>query len=100
MADLASLSREELIEMIATQQRQIAELREEIEQLRRGGKRQAAPFSKENRVENPRRPGRKPGQGPLPVVRRRRRKRGKPSWYRRWKGVPIVAGTWSRREKK
>lgn len=46
MADVASLSREELIELIGTQrrlieeqQRQIAELREEIGQLRRGGKR-------------------------------------------------------------
>src|SRR5450756_3221653 len=72
MADLASLSREELIELIMTQQRmiedqqrQIAELREEIEQLRRGGKRQAAPFSKGKRVENPKPPGRKPGQGPF-----------------------------------
>ena len=72
MAELASLSREELIEIIAAQQRmiedqqrQIAELREEIEQLRRGGKRQAAPFSKGKRVENPKPPGRKPGQGPF-----------------------------------
>ena len=72
MADLASLRREELIELIMTQQRmiedqqrQIAELREEIEQLRRGGKRQAAPFSKGKRVENPKPPGRKPGQGPF-----------------------------------
>jgi transposase len=63
MADPASLSREEVIELIATQQRQIAELREQIEQLRREGKRQAAPFCKGKRVENPKRPGRKPGQG-------------------------------------
>src|SRR5450759_1583404 len=72
MADLASLRREELIELIMTQQRmiedqqrQIAELREEIEQLRRGGKRQAAPFSKGKRVANPKPPSRKPGQGPF-----------------------------------
>lgn len=72
MANLASLSREELIEIIATQQRmiedqqrQIAKLREEIEQLRRGGKRQAAPFSKGKPIENPKPPGRKPGQGPF-----------------------------------
>ncbi len=72
MADLTSLRREELIElimvqqrMIEDQQRQIAELRDEIEQLRRGGKRQAAPFSKGKRVENPKPPGRKPGQGPF-----------------------------------
>ena len=72
MADLSSLSREELIDlivaqqrMIEDQQRQIAELREEIDELRRGGKRQAAPFSKGQRVTNPKRPGRKPGQGPF-----------------------------------
>ena len=72
MPDLISLSREELIAlivaqqtMIADQQRQIAELREEIDQLRRGGKRQAAPFSKGQRVESPKAPGRKPGRGPF-----------------------------------
>lgn len=72
MADLASLSREELIGIIGAQQRMleeqqrlIAELRAEIEQLRRGSKRQAAPFSKGLRVENPKKPGRKPGQGPF-----------------------------------
>jgi transposase len=72
MADVKWLRREELIELIATQrrliedqQRQIAELREEIEQMRRQGKRQAAPFSKGKRVENPKPPGRKPGQGPF-----------------------------------
>ncbi|MGH9619579.1 MAG: IS66 family transposase [Candidatus Acidiferrales bacterium] len=70
MAGLESLSREELLEIVASQQRTIeeqqrliAELRDEIEQLRRGGKRQAAPFSKEKRVESPKSPGRKPGQG-------------------------------------
>src|SRR5512143_2521452 len=70
MADLASLSREELIEFIVAQQRiiedlqrTIGELRNEIEQLRRGGKRQAAPFSKGKPVQNPKRPGRKSGQG-------------------------------------
>ena len=53
MPDLTSLSREELIalivaqqRMIEEQQRQIVELRDEIEQLRRGGKRQAARFPK------------------------------------------------------
>lgn len=72
MADLASLSREELIKLIGSQQRliedqqlQIAQLREEVEQLRREGKRQAAPFSKGKRIENRKPPGRKPGQGPF-----------------------------------
>jgi transposase len=65
MADLASLSLAELIELIQVQQRQIAELREEIERLKRQGKRQASPFSKGKQVANPKRPGRKPGQGPF-----------------------------------
>ena len=72
MADLGTGSREELIEIIVTQQgmiealqRQIAELREEIDQWRRGDRRQVAPFSKGKRAENPKPPGRKPGQGPF-----------------------------------
>jgi transposase len=43
----------------------IAALRAELEQLTRRGKRQAAPFSKDARVAQPKRPGRKPGQGPF-----------------------------------
>jgi transposase len=58
MADLASLSREELIELIATQQRMIED---QPRRIARGGRRQAAPFSKGKRVENPQSPGRKPG---------------------------------------
>jgi transposase len=53
-------------------ERQVAELvalnaalRAEIEQLTRRGKRQAAPFSKDERVASPKRPGRKSGQGPF-----------------------------------
>jgi transposase len=53
-------------------ERQVAELqavnaalRAELEQLTRRGKRQAAPFSKDERVAAPKRPGRKPGQGPF-----------------------------------
>jgi transposase len=38
-------------------------LRAEREQLKRGGKRQAAPFAKGTRVANPKPPGRKPGSG-------------------------------------
>jgi transposase len=67
---LASLSREDLLALVATLQRQIAELaarnealHAEIERLRRGAKRQAAPFSKRTRVANPKRPGRQPGSG-------------------------------------
>jgi transposase len=68
--DLASLSREDLLALMAEQQRQIAELtatvgalRAELDQRKRGGKRQAAPFSRGTRVVNPKPPGRKPSTG-------------------------------------
>jgi len=64
VADLESLSRTELIAVIVEQQRQLEELKREIDQLRRG-RGQAAPFSKGRRTNNPQRPGRKPGQGPF-----------------------------------
>jgi transposase len=70
--DLSTLSREELLALVTELQRQIAELRAsnealrtEIDQLKRGGKRQAAPFSKGTRVADPKSPGRKPGAGPF-----------------------------------
>jgi transposase len=69
---LSALSREELLALVAELQRQSAELRAnnealraEIEQLKRGGKRQAAPFAKGTRVADPKPPGRKPGSGPF-----------------------------------
>ena len=76
---LASLSREELLAVVAelqgqmtVLQRQVAVvaarhevLQAEIEQLKRSGKRQAAPFSKGPRGAQPTRPGRKPGEGPF-----------------------------------
>jgi hypothetical protein len=63
--DLASLRREDLLALVAERQHQIAELRAEIEQRKRGGKRQAAPCSKGTRVADPKPPGRKPGAGPF-----------------------------------
>src|SRR5712692_9469700 len=77
--DLASLSRDELLQLIAGQQGQLAEqeqqiaeltamvegLRAEVERLKREGPRQAAPFSKGTRVATPKKPGRKPGEGPF-----------------------------------
>lgn len=83
---LPALSRDDLVELVLKQQRQIAELiakvaalQAEVERLQREGPRPAAPFSKGRRVAAPRKPGRKPGQGlfryraaperaPLPVV--------------------------------
>jgi transposase len=59
------LSREELIALVLELQRQIAQLREENQRLKRSQKRQAAPFSKEKPVKNPKNPGRKKGQGPF-----------------------------------
>jgi transposase len=70
--DPVSLSREDLLVLVAELQRQVAELiashealRAEIEQLKRGGKRQAAPFSTGTRVTEPKAPGRRPGSGPF-----------------------------------
>lgn len=54
--DLAERDREALIALVL-------KLQAEIEALRRGGKRQAAPFSRGTRVKDPRKPGRKPGRG-------------------------------------
>ena len=59
------LSREELIALVRELQRQIAELRQENERLRRSQHRQAAPFSKQRPVQNPKKPGRRKGQGPF-----------------------------------
>jgi len=63
--DLPALSREELLAWVVEWPRQITELRAEIDQLTRGGKRQAAPFSKGMRVAEPKPPGRQPGTGPF-----------------------------------
>jgi hypothetical protein len=63
--DLPALSREELLALVVELQRQITELRAEIDQLTRGGRRQAAPFSKGSRVAHPKPPGRNPGCGPF-----------------------------------
>lgn len=50
-----------LVEIVAGQQRRIEELERRIDEQRRRGKRQAAPFSKGEPKAQPRRPGRKPG---------------------------------------
>src|ERR687894_1201869 len=75
--DIASLSSEELLALVAEQQQQITQLQGqlakatatieslqvEVERLTREKKRQAAPFSKGTRVSKPKRPGRQPGSG-------------------------------------
>jgi transposase len=70
--DLLALSREELLALLGELQCQITEwrasheaLRTEIDQRKRRGKRQAAPFSKGTRVASATSPGRKPGAGPF-----------------------------------
>lgn len=52
----------ELRRRIAEQERRIARLEKIIEELRRGGKRQAAPFSKGEPKSDPHKPGRKPAE--------------------------------------
>src|SRR6188768_3295084 len=64
-SDFADLDRAGLIALILHQATLIEQLRAEIEQLRRGDARQAAPFSKGEPVPDPKNPGRKPGQGPF-----------------------------------
>jgi transposase len=68
--DINSLSRDELLELVARLQRQLndlqasnQELRAEVERLSREKKRQATPFSKGSLANQPKGPGRKPGQG-------------------------------------
>jgi transposase len=67
---IESLSREELLALVLQLQRKLTELeasvqdlRAEVDRLTRESKRQAAPFSKGTRIRQPKRPGRKPGQG-------------------------------------
>jgi transposase len=59
-SDLADLDRAALIALILHQATLIEQLRAEIEQLRRGHARQAAPFSKGEPVQDPSKPGRGP----------------------------------------
>jgi hypothetical protein len=75
--DVKSLSQEDLLALVAELQRQVVALQKQVaelatrnealaaenDQLKRSTKRQAAPFSKGTRSQNPKRPGRKPGEG-------------------------------------
>ena len=55
------LSREELLALVRELERKNAELLQENQRLKRAQHRQATPFSKERLVNNPKKPGRKPG---------------------------------------
>jgi transposase len=75
--DISTLSREDLLVLVAELQRQVLALQDQVaqlaasnqgllaenEQLKRNAKRQATPFSKGTRSNQPKRPGRKPGEG-------------------------------------
>ncbi len=67
---LPSCEHDELIALVSRQQDQVVrltatikELRKELAEAKRAGKRQAAPFSKGRLTDKPKRPGRKPGMG-------------------------------------
>ena len=62
-AKLDELTREELIAIIIRQGELLADLKKQIEELRRKAARQASPFSKNKPKGEPKRPGRKTGQG-------------------------------------
>ena len=66
------LSREELVALVLELQRQVDLLREENARLKRSGRRQAAPFSKEKPVPTPKRRAGRKGKGHLDAVRLRR----------------------------
>ena len=68
--DFPSSERGELMGLVTQLQGQVAqltaaneELHKQVAELKRAGKRQAAPFSKGGRSSRPKRPGRKPGMG-------------------------------------
>jgi transposase len=65
LADLETVSRAELIEIIVELRRQVEELRRENEDLRRRQGGSAAPFSRGTRKANPKSAGRQPGEGPF-----------------------------------
>ena len=68
--DFPPSERDELMALVTQLQGQVAqltaakeELHKQVAELKRAGKRQAAPFSKGGRSSRPKRPGRKPGMG-------------------------------------
>ena len=70
IVDFPPSERDELMGLVTQLQGQVAqltaakeELHKQLAELKRAGKRQAAPFSKGGRSSRPKRPGRKPGMG-------------------------------------
>ncbi|MGH6690912.1 MAG: IS66 family transposase [Gammaproteobacteria bacterium] len=57
------MSREEVLALVVERQRQLAAWRAAIDQRKRAGKRQAAPFANGTRAAEPKSPGRQPGSG-------------------------------------
>src|SRR5665213_1948995 len=67
LPNVETLSRKELVALVLEQHAQVEQLwevvlalRVEIDSLKRGGRRQATPFSKGSHKANPKKPGRKP----------------------------------------
>lgn len=61
--DLGTATREQLLTIIAELQATVTALRAELAEVKRRQQRQAAPFSTGERVQQPKRPGRHPGEG-------------------------------------
>ena len=73
-------------------QRLLEKLREENEALQREGKRQAAPFARRKRVEHPKKPGRKAGQGQFSRRKPPALKRGDQTKKAKLHGCPECGG--------
>ena len=91
MADLASLSREELVELVIS-------LQQQVEELWRTGNRQTAPFSKGNQWRIRSRRAVNLDKGFFFTARRRLGKQRKPSSSQSRKAVLILAEKWKRNE--
>ena len=72
---------------------QIARLQRQIAELERSGKRQATPFSRQERKANPKRPGRKAGQGRFSHRANPGYSPGQKKWTRRKRSRCAVAPT-------
>jgi transposase len=83
-ATIEQMSHEALVELVLKLLEEVASLRQEIDEIKRGGKRSATPFSKGKGVEQPKGSGRTPGEGPF-----RRRDAPDPGSYTSTHEVPI-----------